>query len=56
MNDLQVIDDELWDHYSGLPSPMWYQQIKQLENEEDNINNIIPDNRVNTQIQDKEKK
>jgi len=35
MNNLQVIDDELWDHYSGLPNPMWYQQIKQLEDEEE---------------------
>ena len=40
MNDLQVIDDELWDHYSGLPSPMWYQQSKQLQDEEETADTI----------------
>ena len=29
-------EDELWDHYSGLPNPMWYQHIKELEDEEEN--------------------
>ena len=27
-------DDELWDYYSGLPNPMWYQRVKELEDEE----------------------
>ena len=27
MNNTQSTDDELWDYYSGLPNPMWYQQI-----------------------------
>jgi len=27
-------EDELWDYYSGLPNPMWYQRNKQLEDEE----------------------
>ena len=35
MSNSQVIDDELWDHYSGLPNPMWYQRVKELEDEED---------------------
>jgi hypothetical protein len=35
-NNPQVIHDELWDHYSGLPNPMWYQHIKELEDEEEN--------------------
>jgi len=51
-----IVEMELWDHYSGLPNPTWYEYRNQLENEEDTINNIIHDNRVNTQIQDKEKK
>ena len=34
-NNSQVIEDELWDHYSGLPNPLWYQRVKELENEED---------------------
>ena len=36
MNNTQSTDDELWDYYSGLPNPMWYQQVKELEDEEDN--------------------
>ena len=36
MNNPQVIDDELWDHYSGLPNPMWYRHIKETEDEEEN--------------------
>jgi hypothetical protein len=35
MNKVNLIDDELWDHYSGLPNPMWYQQIQELKDEED---------------------
>jgi hypothetical protein len=23
---IEDIDDGLWDHYSGLPNPMWYSQ------------------------------
>ena len=34
-NNSQVTDDELWDYYSGLPNPMWYQRVKELEDEED---------------------
>ena len=34
MNNTQVTDDELWDYYSGLPNPMWYQQVNELEDEE----------------------
>ena len=39
MSNSQVIDDELWDHYSGLPNPMWYQHIKEIEDEEENTSN-----------------
>jgi len=35
MNKVNLIDDELWDHYSGLPNPLWYQHVKNLEDEED---------------------
>ena len=35
MSNTQSTDDELWDHYSGLPNPMWYQHIKELEDEEE---------------------
>jgi hypothetical protein len=33
---INLIDDELWDHYSGLPNPMWYQYITEIEDEEEN--------------------
>ena len=29
-------DDELWDYYSGLPNPMWYQYIEEIEDEKNN--------------------
>ena len=35
MNNTQSTDDELWDYYSGLPNPMWYQRVKELEDEDD---------------------
>jgi hypothetical protein len=27
--------DDLWDHYSGLPSPKWYERKKEIEDVED---------------------
>lgn len=39
MSDVNLINDELWDHYSGLPNPMWYQHIKEIEDEEENTSN-----------------
>jgi len=24
--------DDLWDHYSGLPSPKWYERKKEIDN------------------------
>lgn len=30
------IDDELWDYYSGLPNPMWYQRMSEIKDEEEN--------------------
>ena len=32
-NKVDLVNDELWDHYSGLPSPNWYQYKQELENE-----------------------
>ena len=34
MNNTQSTDDELWDYYSGLPNPMWYQHIEEIDEEE----------------------
>lgn len=35
MIKIDLIEEDLWDHYSGLPNPMWYQQITELEDEEE---------------------
>ena len=39
MNDKRdttnLIEEELWDHYSGLPNPSWYKTIKESDDEED---------------------
>ena len=35
---MKVIEDEFWDYYSGLPNPMWYQHITQIEDEEESTN------------------
>ena len=24
-NEIKEIDDDKWDHYSGLPNPKWYE-------------------------------
>ena len=39
-DNTNIPDDELWDHYSGLPNPAWYQYKKELNNEEDDTDNI----------------
>jgi hypothetical protein len=39
MSNTQIIEDEFWDYYSGLPNPMWYQQISEVEDEEENTDN-----------------
>lgn len=35
MSEVNLIEEDLWDHYSGLPNPAWYQYKKELEDEED---------------------
>lgn len=35
MSEVNLVEEELWDHYSGLPNPLWYQYKKELEDEED---------------------
>ena len=42
-----IIEDDLWDHYSGLPSPAWYKYIKEHpEDEEDDIDDDISNGNV----------
>ena len=33
MDKVDLIEEGLWDHYSGLPNPMWYQHITELDDE-----------------------
>lgn len=35
MSKVNLIEEDLWDHYSGLPNPAWYEYKKDLEDEED---------------------
>jgi hypothetical protein len=35
-SEVKLIDDDLWDHYSGLPSPLWYQHITEIEDDGEN--------------------
>jgi len=36
MSNIDLIEEELWDHYSGLPNPHWY---KYKEDEKKNLEN-----------------
>jgi len=39
MSKVDLIEEDLWDHYSGLPNPSWYQYKKKLTDEKTNTNN-----------------
>lgn len=39
MSKIDLIEEDLWDHYSGLPNPAWYEYKKELEDEEDDTDN-----------------
>jgi hypothetical protein len=39
MSKVDLIAEELWDHYSGLPNPAWYQYKKELIDEEEDTEN-----------------
>jgi hypothetical protein len=39
MSKVDLIEEDLWDHYSGLPNPSWYQYKKDLVDEEDDTDN-----------------
>ena len=47
-----LIEDDLWDHYSGLPSPLWYQQ----QNEENNTDHLDCSDPLATKDQEGTKK
>lgn len=45
----EFIEDDLWDHYSDLPNPAWYQHIKE-QNEKNNHDISIPNGNADKQI------
>lgn len=50
MNDIDIVEAELWDHYSGLPNPMWYQYKQENKDEEDNTDNSSDLGTINNKI------
>jgi len=52
MGDLMMsnpqTDDELWDYYSGLPNPMWYQHIDEIKDEEEDTS-VSDDTEITTE-------
>jgi len=36
-----VVDLELWDHYSGLPNPLWYQYLEEQEEIDGEVDYIV---------------
>lgn len=44
-----LINDELWDYYSGLPNPMWYHHNNNLKESEEEIASNIDDIEVITE-------
>jgi hypothetical protein len=37
MSNINLIEEDLWDHYSGLPNPIWYHDTNELN---DGMNKI----------------
>ena len=33
-SEVDLIEEEMWDHYSELPNPAWYEYEEQLRNQE----------------------
>jgi hypothetical protein len=50
MSEINLIEEDLWDHYSGLPSPAWYQYKKEFEDEEDDTSDSTSDRVIITEI------
>jgi len=47
MDKVDLIESDMWDHYSGLPNPSWYQYRNKLSDEEedteDETNSVTDD-------------
>ena len=50
MDKVDLIEEELWDHYSGLPNPAWYQYKKELSDEEEDTEDSTSDRTINEKI------
>lgn len=47
---VNLVEEELWDHYSGLPNPSWYQYKKELNDEEEDTEDSTGDRVINEKI------
>lgn len=56
MSEVDLIDENLWDHYSGLPNPAWYQYKKQLNDEEKDTDSSIDLGVIDEEVQTQKKK
>jgi hypothetical protein len=50
MDEVDLIDENLWDHYSGLPNPSWYQYKKQLNDEEKDTDSSVDLGVINGEV------
>jgi hypothetical protein len=50
MSKVDLVEEELWDHYSDLPNPAWYQYKKELNDEEENTEDNTGDRVINEKI------
>lgn len=46
MSKIDLVAEELWDHYSDLPNPAWYEIKEKLEDEESDTNTVDSDRRI----------
>jgi hypothetical protein len=50
MSKVDLVEEELWDHYNDLPNPAWYQYKKELNDEEENTEDNTGDRVINEKI------
>jgi hypothetical protein len=50
MGKVDLIDNELWDHYSGLPNPAWYQYKKEVTDEPEDTEDSTSDGDTNDEV------
>jgi hypothetical protein len=50
MSNVDLIEEQLWDHYSGLPNPAWYQYKKNHNDEEKDTEDSTSDRIIDEKI------